>query len=605
MRLSNPMLNYKHTATSKRQVRIIGTIPEHVYRFLAVDGGALDVVPLPEPEGIPADEQSEEFRAALEHAKVSDIDYLAAVAALEEVGRDDEFELAEAETKLRIRLRHDLGLSPRPNRKTVSPIELSRSLGIDPTTELKAKAEKAEQATNKLQTLKWPDSLEALLEKIAGDASLAEQEMGLSTLFLALGFLEWADSKDTSKRLFAPLLLLPVNLAGRKTRSGKVAFTVAATASAADDNSSLAKKLLDDFALAAPKFEPDETALTPIEDYFAAVNRLVADQPGWRVRRWLTLGHFAFGRLAMYADLDPGNWKAHPADNPLVSAVLRGTEITGDGGVGLSSPPDDYEVDQREIESLAPFLVQDADASQHSAIIDVMSGKNLVIQGPPGTGKSQTIANIIANALAAGKKILFLAEKMAALEVVKRRLDAVDLGHFCLEMHSDKASPKHIIQSLKLRHQLGYGPSRSAIWPDETWDEARKRIGAYVRALHAETNVGRPFDQFWRAVRAHGECGDQTLVFPRTAIPDNLLDFGGVVRRVSRPTSTICRSPGVVREGVRRPRNVPVVAIALSPQCESGNHVRPRRRIAQTQRQPPLAQSRVGESFRIRVGEGY
>jgi hypothetical protein len=180
MRLSNPMLNYKHVATSKRQIRIVDAIPEQIYRVLATDGGGLDLAPLPEPAGIPADEQTEEFRAALEHAKVSDIDYLAAIAALEEVGRDDEFALAETEAKLRMRLRDELRLPPRPNRKTVNPIEHANSLGIDPSTELKLKSETTEQKNKKLQTLKWPDSLEAILAKIAGDAHLAEQEMGAS-----------------------------------------------------------------------------------------------------------------------------------------------------------------------------------------------------------------------------------------------------------------------------------------------------------------------------------------------------------------------------------------------------------------------------------------
>ena len=99
----------------------------------------------------------------------------------------------------------------------------------------------------------------------------------------------------------------------------------------------------------------------------------------------------------------------------------------------------------------------DEKPSQHSALVDVMKGKNLVVQGPPGTGKSQTITNIIANALAAGKRVLFLAEKQAALEVVKRRLDWAGLGDFCLELHSDKSSPKSVISSIQARYGAGIG----------------------------------------------------------------------------------------------------------------------------------------------------
>ena len=104
--------------------------------------------------------------------------------------------------------------------------------------------------------------------------------------------------------------------------------------------------------------------------------------------------------------------------------------------------------------------MHDADASQHSAIIDVMKGENLVIEGPPGTGKSQTIANIIANALGSDKNasILFLSEKLAALEVVKRRLDKAGIGEFCLELHSEKSSPKRVMESLTERLAAGPRP---------------------------------------------------------------------------------------------------------------------------------------------------
>jgi hypothetical protein len=95
-----------------------------------------------------------------------------------------------------------------------------------------------------------------------------------------------------------------------------------------------------------------------------------------------------------------------------VGSILRGTDATGGSGDGALLPgdPADYSIDDPQIEAIAPFLIHDADASQHSALIDAMQGHNLVIHGPPGTGKSQTIANIIANGLAADKTILFEAQ---------------------------------------------------------------------------------------------------------------------------------------------------------------------------------------------------
>lgn len=519
MRLSNPMLSYKHRATSKRQLQIVDEVPEEVYNALAGDGASLEIVALPEPEGIPADEQTEEFRAELEHAKVSDLEYLTELVALENAGRDDEFAVAEAETRLRTRLRERLSMPPRPSRKTVSPIEHAKSLGLDPQIELLPKAAKGDHKDRKLQTLKWPDSLSSTLDKVQGDATLSEQEMGLSTLFLVFGFLEWADSKDSSKRLFAPLLLLPVKLSERKTGRGNIVFSLSATSEQADGNMSLAKKL-EALGLVLPVFDPAEGAKTPIEDYFTEVNAVVSALPGWKVRRWLTLGHFAFGRFAMYADLDPAKWPNSPVENALVGSVLRGTEVSGDGGAGLSAPPDDYDVDNEQIETIAPYLVRDADASQHSAIIDVMKRRNLVIQGPPGTGKSQTIANIIANALAARKKVLFLAEKMAALNVVKRRLDEDKLGHFCLELHSDKSSAKQVIQSLKERHKLGYSAPAAKTKSDVLWHEARREIRQYLDALHADSDVGKPFEQIWKAIRTRSELAETLSQFRKTSLPE-------------------------------------------------------------------------------------
>ncbi|MBL8588749.1 MAG: DUF4011 domain-containing protein [Methylobacteriaceae bacterium] len=499
MSLRNPMLSYKHRATSKRQLQIVDEVPESVYQLLT-DGGALEIVALPEPDDTPLDERTEEFTSTLAHARVSDIEHLTRLRALESAGRDDEFELAKVDRELRDRVRAQLGLPPRRNSKTVNPAEHARELGIDPSLELSATSTKGAHSDRKLQTLKWPDNLEAVLERIYDDARLAEQETGLSTLFLVFGFLEWTE-RDEGKKLFAPLLMLPVKLDRRKTPRGKIVFNLSATAETAEANLSLLKKIERDFGRSLPDFAPGADG-DSVEEYFEAVRKAVDGQKGWHVRRFLTLGHFAFGRFAMYADLAPANWKRHPIEDKLVGAIVRGAEMTGDGGGSLFGPPEDYPVDDPEIEKIAPILIHDADASQHSALVDVMKMKNLVIQGPPGTGKSQTITNIVANALADGRTVLFLAEKQAALDVVKRRLAKADLGDFCLELHSDKASSRLVVESLKKRAQHGFGkrPNGSAQQPDVTWDQCRKEVAAYVDALHVAASDGKaPFDLIWRS----------------------------------------------------------------------------------------------------------
>jgi hypothetical protein len=166
---------------------------------------------------------------------------------------------------------------------------------------------------------------------------------------------------------------------------------------------------------------------------------------------------------------------------------------------------DDYEVDQPETAAKVPLLITDADASQFSAIADVMDGKNLAIKGPPGTGKSQTITNIIAAALAKGQKVLFVAEKMAALEVVKKRLDEAGLGEFCLELHSTKAQKKDVLESLRKRLELHPSPGPAELKGTITeLDRYRHLLTRYVELVNqAFSQSGRSLQQlFWGGIRA-------------------------------------------------------------------------------------------------------
>ncbi len=521
----NRMLSYSLGARSKRHLQIIDEVLEEVYKKLVEAEASLRIIPLDEPDDRPPEERTEDFIAALQQAEVSDIEYLTKLEVLENQGRDDEIALGRLERELRDTIRSQLGLPPRPKRAEINRAQHAQSLGIDPNPELQARTSKASHSDQALQTLKFPDELESVMEKISDDARLAVQEMGLSTLFLAFGFLEWYESDDSEKKAFAPLLLLPVRLEIEKVRGHEV-FYVSAREGAAESNLSLQKLLEKNFNRKLPDFETgeDEKAAS-IEGYLERVRAAVQGLARWQVHRWLVLGHFAFGRFAMYADLNPENWTVNPAEHVLVSSILRGAEDSGDGGL-LPSIPEDYPIDEPEIEKIAPLLIQDADASQHSALIDVMREKNLVIQGPPGTGKSQTITNIIANALAADKKVLFLAEKQAALEVVKRRLSRAGLGDFCLELHSDKSSPKPVIESLKQRVELSSNGTKKPHQPaDIAWHENRKEIRAYLNALHAEQPDGMtPFQLIWRALRGRSVNADIIEAFKSVSLPSELLD---------------------------------------------------------------------------------
>jgi len=494
----NPMLNYRHRVGSRRQLRIVDCDLDTVLAELAGKQGELPIEALPEPDDIPADERTAAFLAALGQAKAMDLEYLTRVQALDAVARQDDAALADLDRWLRDHVRGRLGLPPRPDRHALDVVAHARKHGIEPAYELARRSGDGPHPISGLRTLYVADELDSRLARIAADARLAEQETGLSTLFLAFGFLRWYERDDGETVNFAPLLLLPVELK-RRMENRRAIYTVRAVAEFPEINLSLREWL----ARASPsrKLPEFDEENDVVESYFKGVEQAIAGLDRWRIERNLTLGHFAFGRLAMYADLAPENWSTHPATQTLVQSLLHGSETTAAGDLFFA---EDYDLDDDKIEDIAPILINDADASQHSAIIDVMKGKNLVVEGPPGTGKSQTITNILANALYAGKTVLFLADKLAALQVVKGRMDAAGLGEFCLELHSDKAQPKSIVLSLQQRYEMGRDRGYEPPWPIDLRKlrSARGRLRDYLSALHArdEADGRTPFELFWSAI---------------------------------------------------------------------------------------------------------
>jgi very-short-patch-repair endonuclease/DNA polymerase III delta prime subunit len=521
----NRMLNYPLGPRSKRHVQIVDTTLDRTYADFLTDGASSKIAFLEEPDVTPQDEKNQEFADAFERAKITDIEYLSALEGLVSTGRDDEITIERLERSLRDRIRNALGLAPRPKRVEINRAEHARSLGIDPNPELRLANLKPPKKSSFLQTLKYPDELEALMEKLQDEARLAEQEAGLSTLFLAFGFLEWYEADVSDKPLFAPLLLLPVKTE-RQTIRGKDVYFVAAREGAAETNVSLRKLLGQNFNCALPEYASDDAEeIGSVESYLVKVQESIKGLTGWNVRRWLILGHFAFSRIVMFDDTKPQKWSVHPVQSDLVGSLLKGYEQVTDGDSSPSFSPEDYPIDEPDIERLAPILIQDADASQHSALVDVMKAKNLVLHGPPGTGKSQTITNMIANALAADKTVLFLSEKQAALNVVKRGLDKAGLGEFCLEVHSDKSSSKTVVESLNRRYALREQVATPNFDGQTNAGEFSRRITDYVSALHEKDKDGRtPFKLIWKSICDRTSHRDVLDVLKSVNIPNNILD---------------------------------------------------------------------------------
>ena len=343
-----------------------------------------------------------------------------------------------------------------------------------------------------LQTTLPGEELQTNLLRIEQEARSLREERGVNLLFLAVGFLHWRPDDQPNRDAAAPLVLVPVEL---ERTSAQRRFKLHAL----DDEPILnpcLRQRLKEFRIELPD-APAEWEGFDVAAYLEAVAKAVAPRPDWRVAPSVFLGFFSFLKYLMYVDLDPARWPGgrELTGNPLIRAVCGGQRLDAD----LTGVPSG-----RGLDALAPeevFQVLDADSSQAEAVAAARDGASLVIEGPPGTGKSQTIANIIAGCLADGRTVLFVSEKLAALDVVKRRLDRVGLGDFCLELHSTKATRRAV--AAELGRLLEKGPYARAKPPAgaEKLLRLRTRLNEYVAALHEPFGPARvtPYDAIGRA----------------------------------------------------------------------------------------------------------
>jgi len=325
-----------------------------------------------------------------------------------------------------------------------------------------------------LETKLGPDALTKKLLKIYREAQTAEEESGVNILYLAIGFLTWFEDKSSSVPREAPLILLPVELV-RNARTST--YDIRARDEEALTNLPLQQRLRDDFGIDLPEIDIGEEWKP--SDYFADVATIIAQRQQWKIEPdAIQLGFFSFSKLLMFRDLAIDAW---PEGALAAHALTRGLLYEGfDGEKAL------FGADDRLDEVLPPeklFHVVDADASQAKVIEEVRSGKNLVVQGPPGTGKSQTITNIIAAAAKEGKRVLFLAEKMAALSVVHDRLVKVGLRDVCLELHSRTANKKAVLGELARTIVQGATVPEVPAGPNAL-KRARDRLNVLAEALH-------------------------------------------------------------------------------------------------------------------------
>jgi len=327
-------------------------------------------------------------------------------------------------------------------------------------------------SSNGISTNQTPDETYKTLGVLMKKARISMEEMGFNILYLAFGFLNWKEIGDISEnKLRSPLVLVPVRLSQKNLLSPIVLSML-------DDeitpNYSLERKLRNDFGLNLPKWGDD----TDLAEYLNDIQQNVKSR-GWSVSTDTQLSLYSFQKINMYRDLERNSEKIK--EHHIVRALVG---EWFDDGIDTS---DIKSYDHDATEPREVFSVLDSDSSQQDAILLAKRGKSFVLEGPPGTGKSQTITNIIAELIASGKKVLFVSQKQAALEVVCKRLKNVGLENFCLTLHNHNAKKSEILDQFK--RSLDMSDKRRSLQQDADQNlyqlkTTRNALNCYRNELH-------------------------------------------------------------------------------------------------------------------------
>ena len=329
----------------------------------------------------------------------------------------------------------------------------------------------------RLWTRLSPAETQRRLKELYRLAKLDLEESGVNTLFLALGFLEWKIDENDEHVYRSPILLVPVRLERRSISDG------IRMARLDDDtvlNATLLELLRCQFGIGVAGVDPlpIDASGVDVPQIMDRFRDAIQGKQGWAVVEEALVGQFSFGKFVMWKDMT-----ARIEDfkkNKLVSHLIDGGGFYEDGVEVF--PPNEI---SRYIDCNSLYCPMSADSSQLTAVLYSAMGKSFVLHGPPGTGKSQTITNIIAHNMALGRKVLFVSEKKAALDVVHRRLSSIGLEPFCLELHSNKAGKADVLAQFSAALKVG-DLSEPADWATTVTqlEGLRRDLNGYVVALH-------------------------------------------------------------------------------------------------------------------------
>lgn len=310
------------------------------------------------------------------------------------------------------------------------------------------------------------------MNSIFRSARTSMEENGVSTLYLSLGQLRWPDDRRLH---YAPIVLVPVDLVRKGAKNG---YAIRMRDEEAQINITLLEFLKQKYNIRIKGLLPppeDEHGLD-IPLIFTIIRRAIVNMEGWEVFETACLGNFQFSQFIMWNDVHTN--PQFLQNNKIVNSLING-QIQWNSTLPQPVNPGDLQL---------PVL---ADSSQVQAIHAADVGSSFVLHGPPGTGKSQTITALIGNALGHGKTVLFVAEKKAALEVVQNRLNRLGIADFCLELHSNKATKKAVLDHLA----RGLEQLQIPELPDfeqklNTCRQLREKLDDYARELHQKANCG-------------------------------------------------------------------------------------------------------------------
>lgn len=328
--------------------------------------------------------------------------------------------------------------------------------------------------------------MEAKLVELLRKAKNDLEEGGSNTLYISIGMLRWKETPESDKSYRAPLILLPVRLERRSAQAPVYMRQLP------DEeplfNLTLIEMLQTDYDINLDQLRsalPEDQSGVDVEGIWTIVREAIKEQKGFIVVPEIVLGSFSFAKYLMWKDLRDRTYLLKKS--PFVEHLIdRPSDAYHQESSFISKDEVDNKI--RPTEFFAPL---NCDASQTVAVAASAVAQDFVLEGPPGTGKSETIANIISHNLAIGRKVLFVAEKMAALQVVFRRMEKVGLSHLCLELHSNKANKKSVLD------QLGDAWSKRETASQSEWEKraqeletVRHHLNRYVEELHRQHKIG-------------------------------------------------------------------------------------------------------------------